>query len=311
MASDPRNGVIPHIPVERGKATLNPRSLANKATLVAGLAMIAPAIAGVLAATGNLGSSATSAIVVTATALMAAIAVVCVLKLILSPILALERALEYYRINGVHKIRPRQDASEERRDLVHLVDRLVSNVQAELRQSRTAADTDPLTGLLNRRGFDRYRDAGQTGSIVYIDLDHFKQVNDQLGHDTGDLVLSDVADLLRSGLREGELVARFGGEEFVVFLPGIDLSTAQHVAERIRISASRRLSTPVGHVTISAGVAALRPGEEFSSALARADRAALSAKRAGRNCVHVDNELDRTETSTPVELKEVAATAAE
>ncbi|MEL7088417.1 MAG: GGDEF domain-containing protein, partial [Planctomycetota bacterium] len=150
-----------------------------------------------------------------------------------------------------------------------------------------AADTDPLTGLLNRRGFDRYRAGVETGSIIFVDLDNFKEVNDRLGHDAGDVVLSETADLLRSVLRQGELVARFGGEEFVVFLPEIDLATAAQVADRIRQSAERNLSTELGRVTISAGVAEQAKNERFAEALHRADQAVYMAKRDGRNCVRV------------------------
>jgi diguanylate cyclase (GGDEF)-like protein len=206
--------------------------------------------------------------------------VIWALREVLAPIDELERALEFYRENGLDGDRPHD---QDRSELVHLVDGLASDARAH----RNAADTDPLTGLLNRRGFDRYRKNAEAGSIIFVDLDKFKIVNDRLGHDAGDIVLSATADLLRSVLRQGELVARFGGEEFVVFLPGIELDTAAQVAERIRQSAETNLATELGRVTISAGVCRQADGETFADALHRADQAVYLAKRDGRNRVRV------------------------
>ncbi|MEM6609409.1 MAG: diguanylate cyclase [Pseudomonadota bacterium] len=289
--------MVPSIDIRRASArraelhaAKQPKSATALIALVACLGALVPCISAafvLIFAEGGFWAAMPGIAVIGLASIVSSIGVVYALRSLLAPVFALERVLEFYREHGVHEAWP-QNTGDRTGKLVYLVDGLMSKFRAELRQSRTAADTDPLTGLLNRRGFDRHFDAPNGGSIIYVDLDQFKAVNDKLGHDAGDLVLSATADLLRSVLREGELVARFGGEEFVVFLPEIDLMTAGLVAERIRSSAERRLATKLGRVTISAGVAQLAAGEDFSEALIRADRAVYTAKRSGRNCVEFE-----------------------
>lgn len=164
---------------------------------------------------------------------------------------------------------------------------------------RDAADTDPLTGALNRRGFEGEADRliGQspnsdTLQLLALDIDHFKSVNDTHGHPVGDIALQVVADRISHVLRDGDLLARIGGEEFVVLLRG-ESSVADAVAERIRHSISakpvdcQKAAGPVGglRLTVSLGVATFQPGESLDSALKRADGALYAAKRAGRNRV--------------------------
>ena len=174
-------------------------------------------------------------------------------------------------------------------------------LHGELRQ-RNLAVLDPLTGLLNRaslesRGVEIEQQALVTGgavSVVVCDIDGFKQVNDDLGHERGDAVLRDVALELRRSLRSFELLYRIGGEEFLVLLPGVPLKEAVEVAERVRgaVAAAR----PGGlEVTISAGVAAAA-GEavRYDLLFAAADEALLSAKRAGRNRVHAADRAPET-----------------
>lgn len=230
-------------------------------------------------------------------------------RALLAPFLAVGRTLESYGEQDMHDALPHDFADEAGRTMA-LTDRLLSGVRAELSISRTAADTDPLTGLLNRRGFDRHRPACDRGSIIFVDLDHFKRVNDTLGHDAGDLVLQATADLLRGTLRENELVARFGGEEFVVFLPDVDLDRAIVVAERIRAKAEILLGTRLGPVTISAGVAETSRQISFAEALTHADRAVYAAKRLGRNRVCLSQGTGLID-ETPVEPIAPAVTAAE
>lgn len=287
-----------------GFAAIWPRTIGARVTLAAvsgTIAMTVMASTVTIVMIGSFWTAFPHVMTIIGAAICASALVIVALRGTLAPVDNLQEALEHYRDHGFDTPRPDH---EQRGDLVFLVDSLLGRVQAELQQSRTVADTDPLTGLLNRRGFDRHLVAGERGSIIFVDLDRFKRVNDRLGHDAGDLVLSSAADLLRAVLRQGELVARFGGEEFVVFLPGTDLADASHVAERIRSSAERHLSTELGRVTISAGVAEQRPNESFAQALIRADRAAYRAKRAGRNCVRVS---DISETAEVTELRATAA----
>ncbi len=159
--------------------------------------------------------------------------------------------------------------------------------------------TDPLTGVGNRRMLElrlddeilraqRYRRAL---TAVYFDLDHFKQVNDSYGHDVGDTVLRRVAESLTANVRQSDHVARLGGEEFVVLLTETGISAAVTLVERMR-AAVAALHTPglPRHITISAGLAQWREGENAESLLRRADRALYRAKASGRNSAFTDLE---------------------
>lgn len=163
-----------------------------------------------------------------------------------------------------------------------------------IRQLRDAAERDPLTGLLNRRGFDRaVADLGVggkiAGAIVTCDIDHFKQVNDQFGHAAGDRVIQSLAFALRQGLPINSLSARFGGEEFVAFLPKASLAEAGILAQALRGKFAAQNWRHFGidrQITASFGVAAIAEGEESAkAAIKRADRALYDAKAAGRNKV--------------------------
>lgn len=168
---------------------------------------------------------------------------------------------------------------------------------AQLDTYRHAAEQDPLTGLLNRRGFDSAVSSLSmaqrvAGVVMACDVDNFKQVNDSFGHASGDLVLAGLADLLLSRLPSSALVARFGGEEFVVFLPDMPLASGAALGQSIRADFSARDWRAAGvhrQITMSLGVAA-PAGTESSlhDALARADRALYAAKTAGRNQVMID-----------------------
>jgi diguanylate cyclase (GGDEF)-like protein len=159
------------------------------------------------------------------------------------------------------------------------------------------AQTDPLTGLANRRALEdvielslgRYQHFGEPATLLFIDIDHFKDVNDSFGHATGDLVLQRVGSALRERLRRGDLLARYGGEEFVALLPDATLESGALLAEslRARIEAVD-LSDICGDIPIrvSIGVATLGPGRmDSESLLAVADAAMYRAKNEGRNRV--------------------------
>ena len=156
---------------------------------------------------------------------------------------------------------------------------------------------DALTGLINRRVLmkfldeevNQHRDKGRCFSILMLDLDRFKLINDNYGHITGDLVLKATARLLENELRLGDIVARFGGEEFVAVLPGLESFEAVAVAERIRKACTNTyISAADGsEVTFSTsiGVAEYRDGENIETTLRRADDALYDAKEQGRNRV--------------------------
>ncbi|MBI4204832.1 MAG: GGDEF domain-containing protein [Betaproteobacteria bacterium] len=158
------------------------------------------------------------------------------------------------------------------------------------------ATTDPLTGVFNRRTFielaeqelARSRRAGTSLALMMLDLDHFKRVNDTYGHLTGDEVLVSFTRLIKDCVRRGDLVVRYGGEEFCVLLPGTSLSAATALAERIRATcAARELTAKSFRVTASIGLTAYAGGIDatLGDLLARADEALYRAKDEGRNRV--------------------------
>lgn len=166
------------------------------------------------------------------------------------------------------------------------------------REMERLATTDPLTGLYNRRVLldrseetvERVRRYGRAASIIMMDIDHFKSVNDTFGHDIGDRVLKRVAEVLRGTLRKaGDLVARFGGEEFAVLVPETNIEGALILAERLRLAVEQtEIDTPMGprSFTASFGVAALEDGDgSVETAIKRADEALYRAKNGGRNRV--------------------------
>ena len=165
-----------------------------------------------------------------------------------------------------------------------------------------ASRHDPKTGLANPswwrheadRAVTRTRHGGEPVAVVVIDLDHFKTVNDRQGHLLGDAVLAAVADTLRVSVRPGDLVGRFGGDEFTVLLAGIDQDQAVAMAERLRerlastVSQSLAAHDPGTPVTASLGVAIFGPsGVDLDQLLAAADSAMYRAKAVGGNCVQV------------------------
>jgi two-component system cell cycle response regulator len=158
------------------------------------------------------------------------------------------------------------------------------------------ATTDELTGLPNRATFEVWlarevgyaRRDGRPLSLLLVDIDHFKRVNDERGHAAGDRVLREVAQRLRAGVRGEDLLARVGGEEFGVLLPGAALTAATEVAERIRMQVrAGPVVDPAGsiEVTVSTGAVALDPEDDELSLVSRADLRLYEAKRDGRDCV--------------------------
>jgi len=168
------------------------------------------------------------------------------------------------------------------------------------RALRELAWRDPLTGLLNRRHFceraveelNRAQRYGHALAVLMLDLDYFKRVNDRYGHGAGDAVLETVGRRWKDALREMDILARFGGEEFAVLLPDTGLDGARLAAERLRASiAEQAVATDEGPVecTVSVGVSALRPDDRrIETLLHRADEALYRAKELGRDRVEVE-----------------------
>ncbi len=156
--------------------------------------------------------------------------------------------------------------------------------------------TDPVTALANRRGGEealarevaRARRTGAPLSLVLLDIDRFKNVNDKAGHAVGDRVLRGISDILSASQRGSDLAMRWGGEEFLVLLPDVGLAGARIFAERVRENVQNLDVADAGRITVSAGVSELAAEEDPAVALARADANLYRAKAAGRNRVEID-----------------------
>jgi diguanylate cyclase len=180
----------------------------------------------------------------------------------------------------------------------------ISSLQQNLEAIRAESLTDPLTGLANRKMFDRAltmsinsaRANNEPMALLMLDIDHFKSFNDNYGHLTGDQVLRLVGISLRQTMKGQDTIARYGGEEFAVVLPNTSLQQAVVVGDHIRRAVmSRELKKKstgeiLGRVTISIGAAALTPSDDTFSIIDRADSCLYAAKRGGRN--RVVSELD-------------------
>ena len=178
--------------------------------------------------------------------------------------------------------------------LVLAVARAARYAEREMHAARSNARTDPLTGLPNRAELDsslpgRIAEADRSGrplSLMFIDLDHFKRVNDRWGHDVGDLCLDTAAQATRLHVRSTDLMARYGGEEFVLVLDGADLAIAETVAAALRAGVEqqgRHIGEHAVGLTVSIGIAERQPGEGAAELLRRADEALYRAKAKGRN----------------------------
>jgi diguanylate cyclase (GGDEF)-like protein len=173
----------------------------------------------------------------------------------------------------------------------------------ELAQNlRLRATTDPLTGLYNRAKFDESL-ANETArslryktplALIMYDVDHFKRVNDVYGHQTGDDVLVRLSEIVFECIRTTDLLARWGGEEFVILAPGLDAPTACQAAEKLRATIEQTVFGAVGTITCSFGVAEFSETDSAATLVARADYALYRAKMHGRNRVELAGQPDST-----------------
>lgn len=212
--------------------------------------------------------------------------------------LALPVVTGFFAAQQLHKVQRRQfamfnQARKANLDLQKEVERR-RLLEEELKRQAT---TDPLTGLFNRRQYEllfrrereRCRRQGATICVAMADLDHFKALNDELGHDSGDMALRHVAGLFTSQLREGDVVGRFGGEEFIILLPDTDVPEAERVIERLRSALEAnpvRIDGRSRQLTATFSVSAVLDSErDIVDTLRRVDAGLYQGKRAGRNQV--------------------------
>jgi diguanylate cyclase (GGDEF)-like protein len=175
--------------------------------------------------------------------------------------------------------------------------RFIGTVTEELEKANQELEvpvTDRLTRLYNRarievvldKEADRVRRYGESLSVIMLDVDHFKRVNDEHGHDVGDAVLVILARILQESLRSSDTVGRWGGEEFMIILPQTGSAQAMEVAEKIRVAVATAIFPVVTHKTASFGVATYQPMESVANLLVRADQA-LYAAHGGRNRIEL------------------------
>ena len=193
----------------------------------------------------------------------------------------------------------------------------MEQLQHNLEAVRNESLTDPLTTLSNRKYFDaalaqsisEAATRSEPLSLLMADIDHFKTFNDRFGHLTGDQVLRLVALSVKQNVKNSDIAARYGGEEFVIALPNTTLDAAQVIADQIRHSVmtkelmKRSTGERLGRVTISIGVAVLRPEDNAPLLIERADKCLYAAKRNGRNKVICENDEEaKAETITRVRV---------
>lgn len=171
----------------------------------------------------------------------------------------------------------------------------IESLKSELEQLREIVQTDQMTGAFNRRGLDEIfkREAAradrnaQSLGVVLVDLDNFKQINDNFGHQYGDSVLISLVAVAKETLRPTDIVARFGGEEFVILLPDVEMEEALTIIHRLQTNLAKnnflQKDSQFMSITFSAGIALRSFGEHQNSVINRADKALYQAKRTGKN----------------------------
>ena len=185
---------------------------------------------------------------------------------------------------------------QEHQEELNELNKLLENKNKEYEMM---ASTDSLTGLYNRYKFSELYLSSYTSmaqrdnnlSLIILDIDHFKNVNDSYGHNNGDQVLIQVSHTLLRTVRNIDIICRWGGEEFVVLVPTADINTAFSIAEKLRKKIEELEIDIVGKITTSFGVSQVRIGDKMEDAIGRADNALYLAKNSGRNCVRTELDL--------------------
>lgn len=203
---------------------------------------------------------------------------------LLAPLDRVNRAMDHYLETRLLPPLP-QDFDDALGRLMVNTTRLMSETSVEIDAAIAEAETDPLTGLLNRRGFERMVPAKTVGTVLFVDADHFKRINDEWGHAVGDETLIAMADAISAALRSSDIVARYGGEEFAIFAKETVASRALELGERVREKVSGSVNVWRRPVTVSVGVAVSPAAVDLEVLLQAADDGVYEAKHSGRNCV--------------------------
>jgi diguanylate cyclase len=174
----------------------------------------------------------------------------------------------------------------------------MEHIKEEMQETRQWLQEDMLTGAQNRRGMDmtlareiaRAKRYKNSLSVVMIDVDHFKRINDKYGHDAGDAMLVHLTTVIKSVLREADVLVRYGGEEFLLILPDSDINGANYVVDRLKQVVQKSPMVYEGKkvdATFSGGISQLKADENGHALIIRADKALYDAKQAGRNCFKI------------------------
>ncbi len=241
---------------------------------------------------------------------------ICLLSLwwMIRPLRQLAYAIRNYRANGT-PVRVQVTSKDEIGLLASTVTDMVAETEALMTKLRHQAMTDLLTGLGNRRWLNeraaeelsRAERQGEPLSIIVLDLDRFKGINDGHGHETGDRVLVATGEIVRTCLRSYDLAARIGGEEFCILLPRTSLDEAESIAERLRTTLAATTVPPLrqGRMTASFGICAASAGDRLPDMQLRADFALYEAKRDGRNCIRRAHDSNADEAIASATLAPV------
>ncbi|MDJ1009014.1 MAG: GGDEF domain-containing protein [Paracoccaceae bacterium] len=266
-----------------------PRSFTAKVAFLIFAGMHVPAVAlfTFLEATqGPMWEGATVVRMVFLTEIIAMCLTAAAITGVLAPVYRVNRTVSEYTSTRSVDLLPSGYKDEVGR-LMTNVNALMLDVGEELDAATRAAETDPLTGLLNRRGFERQVPPEFVGALLYMDIDHFKLINDEWGHGAGDDVLVAVSDALSAALRSRDVLARVGGEEFAVFMDETVEARALDVAERIRDRVRTDVRVHGRPVTLSIGLAIAEMPRPRAEVISAADAAVYDAKAAGRDRVVV------------------------
>ncbi len=219
---------------------------------------------------------------------------------------AIEDSMSDYVEREEHLAKEAQDRIEDLSSRLHDMQHEAFLLQKKMQEQRDIALKDPLTGVFNRLAFEerieeeyqRWSRYGEPLSLLVLDIDHFKRVNDTFGHLAGDKALKAVALRMLQNVREVDIVARYGGEEFVVIMPNTASEPAYKVAEKLRSTIAAAgfhyRKKPV-HITVSCGLASFREGDAPVDVFRRADDALYGAKQSGRNRTHREDEAAPTQ----------------
>ena len=172
-------------------------------------------------------------------------------------------------------------------------------LESKYKEVESRASTDALTGLYNRHKFAELYLSSYTSmiqrdnkmSLILLDIDFFKKVNDTYGHNVGDKVLIGLSHVLLRTLRHIDIICRWGGEEFAILLPTADLTTGMNIAQKIKTSIENMDIDTVGKITASFGLSEVQAGDTMEDSVSRADKALYLAKKSGRNCVKSQRDL--------------------